>query len=100
MNTELTTWYWRQACETLDTMQMALVRGNYSNVVTMGYQAMEQGAKALLAAIDTHAGSHRAVQILVSRELVKTGKIGPEYCKLLRSAYRQRRTATYSAGPS
>ena len=37
MNTELTTWYWRQACETLDTMQMTLVRGNYNNVVTMGY---------------------------------------------------------------
>ena len=81
MNTELTTWYWRQACETLDTMQMALVRGNYNNVVTMGYQAMEQGAKALLAANDTDAGSHRAVQILVSRELVKAGKIGPEYSK-------------------
>ena len=98
MNTELTTWYWRQACETLDTMQMALVRGNYNNVVTMGYQAMEQGAKALLAANDTDAGSHRAVQILVSRELVKTGKIGPEYSKVLRPAYRQRTTATYSAG--
>ena len=98
MKKVLATGYWEEACETLDTMHLALLRGNNNNVVTLGYQAMEQAAKALLAAHDVDAKSHRAVHVLVSRELVKTGKTGPQYSKELRPAFRQRSEATYSAG--
>ena len=59
---------------------------------------MEQTAKALLAAHDVDAKSHRAVHVLVSRKLVKTGRTGPEYSKELRPAFRQRTEATYTAG--
>ena len=50
------TGYWRQACEALDTTQMALLRENHNNALTMGYQAMEHAAKALLAATTWRRG--------------------------------------------
>ena len=91
------TGYWRQACEALDTTQMALLRGNHNNAVTMSYQAMEHGAKALLAANDVETGSHHAVQVQVSLHLVKSSKAGKEYSSALRQAYQDRTKATYSS---
>lgn len=98
MKAKVAAWHWEQACQTLDTMHAALTRGNYNNVVMNGYHAMEQAARALLAANDTEAWSHHAVHVLISRELVKTGKVGPEYSKTLRPAYRERTNATYGPG--
>ncbi len=91
------TGYWRQACEALDTTQMALLRENHNNALTMVYQAMEHAAKALLAANDVETGSHHAVHVQVSLHLVKSGKAGQEYSSELRRAYRDRAKATYSS---
>ena len=97
MRKKLATGYWLQACEALDTMQLALLHGNNNNVLTMGYQAMEHAAKALLAANDADAGSHHAVHVQVSLQLVKSGKADQEYSSQLRRAFRDRTKATYSA---
>ena len=97
MRKELAKGYWAQACEALDTMEAALERGNNNNVVTMAYQAMEHAAKAMLAAIDVDAESHRGVRIMVSQELVKTRKADRAISSTLRQVWRSRGKATYSA---
>lgn len=97
MRKELARGYWAQACEALDTMEAALERGNNNNVVTMAYQAMEHAAKSMLAARDVDAESHRGVRIMVSQELVKTGKADRTMSSTLRQAWRSRGKATYSA---
>ena len=76
---------------------MPLLRENHNNALTMGYQAMEHAAKALLAANDVETGSHHAVHVQVSLHLVKSGKAGQEYSSELRRAYRDRAKATYSS---
>ena len=97
MRKELAEGYWARACEALDTMEAALERGNNNNVVTMAYHAMEHAAKAMLAAKDIDAESHRGVLIMVSQELVKTGKADQEISSTLRRVWRNRSKATYSA---
>ena len=72
------TGYWRQACEALDTTQMALLRENHNNALTIGYQAMEHAAKALLAANDVETGSHHVAE---REKLTETGLGSTARCR-------------------
>lgn len=85
----------QKAENALQVAKELLSNRHYSDVVSKAYYVMFYGASALLINNDIKRSSHAGVISAFGRFFVKTGKIHPNYHRMLIKAQIDRETADY-----
>src|SRR5262249_12293748 len=90
--------YFKKADRALKVAKSLLATGFESEAAARAYYAMFYAAQALLKENGIQRVKHSAVQAAFGRYLVKTGKIGAKFHRMLIDARETRELADYTVG--
>ena len=85
----------RRAEKSLAAARALLAEGLLEDALSRAYYAVLHAARALLLAEGVAPQSHEAVRRLLGLHLVKTGKLAPDYARILREEQDDRALADY-----
>jgi uncharacterized protein (UPF0332 family) len=87
----------RRGGEALESAEILLRAGKYSDAISRAYYAVFHYARALLLMMGEEARTHAGVERLLQRDLVREGRMDPDVARLFSRLLQYRIDADYAS---